>query len=1251
MCLGVRLCSTLKASSKSAVHGDVLARRLQSLNFFSQNCLGLKTDSQRQQLVASLKQRRAYAASLQETWHDGSGIFQVNEFQLVLAGPDHQVGRGTKGIGIALSPEATKDWESAGSQQFVSSDLRSLGVRLASKDTRGRDVCVFFIAAYAPIGAADQLEWDAFFDGLDYVIARRKADDILIIGADANSSMGVRSAVLKESCAEGEPRLMNEPIGPFGNPYVNKSGKRFASFLGQRDMVAPSTFFQKKKHSTWMHPGTLKRHQIDHFLCFRKDFKRVRDCGRVSQLLSSDHAGMVLKLQVECRMEQRVDKPCTIASRDSSLLVGVRPPPVHKAGTLGRVGPAPLGAATKKKDEKVMNAKGEFCREVEFQRGASLFFEAFGLFPAEASLAYSEKSANDKLTVDIQLAAVSYLPEKVKPSPSWYEQGAEQLQPALQARNVAVDEHMANPSDKTRLRAKECRKKAAAQIGAAKSDYIIRECDIINQGRGDASWKTITRLKGALKKMAPVAQVKMKKPDGNGGWTTAESPAENAQMLGDSFAELLSRKEGVLDDEILDWIEQQPTMHDLDRDPDDDEIEKAVRRLNLSSPGKSKVSAAMVKALLEERETFELIKEYVHDFWVNEVPPESWLVGILKALPKKGDLGLPKNWRGITLGEVLYKVVATIMMSRLEVISAKLPHEGQVGFRPARGSRDGNFNVRQAYRKRHEHGLETWILFLDLVKAFDRVPRSFLWKVLERLGCPPKLLRLLKALHSDVTVEFTVQGVKMILESLIGVKQGDILGPILFVLFICGIMMSFRKKHPNSQACVFRTKQDFELRGRKFDHGGEGFLGPGECRNGVHAVKVDDSEYADDCAVMYPSDVELRYYTPLLFTHFSLFGMEIHKGPKDKVTDSKTEVGFFPGKDLYRSVDLGPLKADPPGKPVYIDKDGIEVDFSDIEVDAEHALPVVFKFCYLGSMVTADCTDTDDADARVRKANAAFGALNECLFSQTTITYKAKAIAYSALVLSILLYGSEAWAITQKDFQTLRVFHASCCRKMCRFKRPNHRRKHTTNADLRARLGLEEIEVYVYRRQLGWLGDVSRMPWDRVPRQLLSSWVSHKRPVGAPKFTYGKAVYAALSWAGITTDRATVSTGWPELAQDKGAWKEMLTHLAERHADGAKNAGAWSPLRAQARVFTCEANRQARLFTCCETSSSEGSFLVNDSHSDSSGTNNDSSDSSTDSEADAADSGGDSPQRVTWEPRRDCRRDRYETRSRAQSGS
>ena len=45
-------------------------------------------------------------------------------------------------------------------------------------------------------------------------------------------------------------------------------------------------------------------------------------------------------------------------------------------------------------------------------------------------------------------------------------------------------------------------------------------------------------------------------------------------------------------------------------------------------------------------------------------------------------------------------------------------------------------------------------------------------------------------------------------------------------------------------------------------------------------------------------------------------------------------------------------------------------------------------------------------------------------------------------------------------------------------------------------------------------------------------------------------MFTALSWAGIATDRETVSTGWPELAQDEAAWAAMLVNLAEYHATG-----------------------------------------------------------------------------------------------------
>ena len=51
-------------------------------------------------------------------------------------------------------------------------------------------------------------------------------------------------------------------------------------------------------------------------------------------------------------------------------------------------------------------------------------------------------------------------------------------------------------------------------------------------------------------------------------------------------------------------------------------------------------------------------------------------------------------------------------------------------------------------------------------------------------------------------------------------------------------------------------------------------------------------------------------------------------------------------------------------------------------------------------------------------------------------------------------------------------------------------------------LGVDAIDFYVARRQLGWAGHVCRMDFDRLPRRMLSSWVPHKRPppgVGAAR--------------------------------------------------------------------------------------------------------------------------------------------------------
>ena len=119
--------------------------------------------------------------------------------------------------------------------------------------------------------------------------------------------------------------------------------------------------------------------------------------------------------------------------------------------------------------------------------------------------------------------------------------------------------------------------------------------------------------------------------------------------------------------------------------------------------------------------------------------------------------------------EVSYKIFGLILLARLKPIkeSTTLDHEFQNGFRCQRGTIDSLFTVKQLLKKRNEHGLPTWLLLIDLVKVFDRVPRELLWEVLLKQGIPRKLISLLRSLQNKVTVEFEYENVTRTLDSII----------------------------------------------------------------------------------------------------------------------------------------------------------------------------------------------------------------------------------------------------------------------------------------------------------------------------------------------------------------------------------------------------------------------------------------------------------------------------------------------------
>jgi hypothetical protein len=91
------------------------------------------------------------------------------------------------------------------------------------------------------------------------------------------------------------------------------------------------------------------------------------------------------------------------------------------------------------------------------------------------------------------------------------------------------------------------------------------------------------------------------------------------------------------------------------------------------------------------------------------------------------------------------------------------------------------------------------------------------------------------------------------------------------------------------------------------------------------------------------------------------------------------------------------------------------------------------------------------------------------------------------------------------------------------------------------RLGIRSFDYYYNTRLLRWAGHVARMPMTRTPRRLLTSWVRHTRPVGAPQMTIGRTIKKALKHVhrGIPVEFES----WRKLAQDKCSWRSSIDPL------------------------------------------------------------------------------------------------------------
>ena len=167
--------------------------------------------------------------------------------------------------------------------------------------------------------------------------------------------------------------------------------------------------------------------------------------------------------------------------------------------------------------------------------------------------------------------------------------------------------------------------------------------------------------------------------------------------------------------------------------------------------------------------------------------PKKLKIAVIKPIFKSGERANMNNYRPISilpyLSKVLEKIIHLRMMNHItnnEIISSS-----QFGFRKGHSTYMPLLILQDKIMGGFENNKLTCGIYLDLKKAFDTVDHSILLSKLNAYGFSDKFLHLIKSYLNDRYQCVEHQNIKSCMQNItIGVPQGSILGPLLFILYI-----------------------------------------------------------------------------------------------------------------------------------------------------------------------------------------------------------------------------------------------------------------------------------------------------------------------------------------------------------------------------------------------------------------------------------------------------------------------------------